>query len=104
MQNMKARNMEELSKNLKDVADSIKDGYNTGIMIPGCIWKVEGEEEPDESEKVFRFSFRGDVWIKAKNQDEATDYFESLELLSPEAIELGGEVFEDYEVEQRKAE
>lgn len=104
MQNMKARNMEELSKNLREVADSIKDGYNTGIMTPGCIWKVEGEEEPDDEEKVFRFTFKSEVWIKAKSKKEAEYYFEGLELLSPEALELGGEVSEFYEVEQCKAE
>lgn len=100
MQNMKARNMEELSKNLKEVADSIKDGYNTGIMRPGCIWKIEGEEEPDEEEKVFRFTFKSEVWIKAKSKKEAEYYFEGLELLSAKALELGGEVSEFYEVEQ----
>ena len=104
MQNMKARNMEELSKNLKEVADSIKEGYNTGIMRPGCIWKIEGEEEPDEEEKVFCFKFRSEVFIKAKSKDEAELYFEGLELLSPEAIEHGGEVSPYYEVEQCKAE
>lgn len=104
MQNMKARNMEELSKNLREVADSIKDGYNTGIMTPGCIWKVEGEDESDEEEKVFSFTFQTEVWIKAKSQKEAEEYFESLELLSPKAIELGGEVSDYYEVGQCKAE
>lgn len=104
MQNMKARNMEELSKNLKEVADSIKDGYNTGIMIPGCIWKIEGEEEPDEEEKVFRFTFKSEVWIKAKCKKEAEYYFEGLELLSERAMELGGEVSPCYEVEQCEVE
>lgn len=102
MQNMKARNMEELSKNLREVADSIKDGYSTGIMMPGCIWKIEGEEEPDEEEKVFRFTFKSEVFINAKSKDEAELYFEGLELLSPEAMELGGEVSPYYEVEQCK--
>lgn len=104
MQNMKARNMEELSKNLKEVADAINDGYSTGIMRPGCIWKIEGEEEVDDEEKVFRFTFRSEVFIKAKTEDEATEYFETLELLSQEALEHGGEVMEDYEVEQCKNE
>ena len=104
MQNMKARNMEELSKNLREVADSIKDGYNSGIMAPGCMWKVSGEEEHDEEEKVFRFTFRSEVFIKAKSKDEAELYFEGLELLAPEALELGGEVSEYYEVEQCKDE
>lgn len=104
MQNMKARNMEELSKNLREVADSIKDGYNTGIMTPGCIWKIEGEEESDNEEKVFHFTFSSDVWIKARSKKEAEEYFESIELLSSEALELGGEVSEFYEVEQCKAE
>ena len=104
MQNMKARNMEELSKNLKEVADSIKDGYNAGVMKPGCIWKVEGEEEQDDDEKVFRFTFQSEVWIKAKSKEEAEAYFESLELLSEDALELGGEVSELYEVEQCKEE
>lgn len=45
MKNMKAATMEELSKNLKDVADSIRDGYTAGVMRPGCIWKVEETEE-----------------------------------------------------------
>lgn len=101
MQNMKARNMDELSKNLKEVADSIKDGYNTGIMTPGCIWKVVGEEVDDE-EKVFRFTFKSEVLIKAQSMDEAELYFEGLELLSPEAIEHGGEVSPYYEVERCK--
>ena len=104
MQNMKARNMEELSKNLREVADSIKEGYHTGIMRPGCIWKIEGEEEPDEEEKVFRFTFKSEVLIKAKSKKEAEYYFEGLELLSSKALELGGEVSEFYEVEQCKAE
>ena len=104
MQNMKARNMEELSKNLKEVADSIKDGYNAGVMRPGCTWKVEGEEEVDNEEKVFRFTFQSEVWIKAKSKDEAELYFEGLELLSPEALELGGEVSPYYDVEKCKTE
>ena len=104
MQNMKARNMEELSKNLKEVADSIKDGYSAGVMRPGCIWKVEGEEEVDIEEKVFHFTFRADVWIKAKSKKDAESYFEGLELLSEEAIELGGDVSPYYEVEQCKDE
>ena len=98
MQNMKARNMEELSTNLKEVADSIKDGYSTGVMMPGCIWKVEGDEEPDNEEKVFSLTFQSEVRIKAKTQKEAEEFFESLELLSPEALELGGEVSKYYEV------
>mgnify|MGYP003411890592 CR=1 FL=1 len=104
MQNMKARNFEELSKNLREVADSIKDGYNAGVMRPGCIWKVEGEEEVDNEEKVFSFTFQTEVWIKARSKKEAEEYFESIELLSSEALELGGEVSEFYEVEQCKAE
>ena len=104
MQNMKARNMEELSENLKEVADAIKDGYNSGIMGQGCIWKIEGEEEVDDEEKVFRFTFKSEVWIKAKSKDEAELYFEGLDLLTPEAMELGGEVSPYYEVEQCKAE
>lgn len=104
MQNMKARNKEELSNNLKEIADSINDGYNTGIMRPGCIWKIEGEEEPDEEEKVFRFTFKSEVFIKAKCKKEAEFCFEGLELLSEEAMELGGEVPPCYEVEQCKVE
>lgn len=104
MQNMKARNMEELSDNLKEVADSIKEGYHTGIMRPGCTWKIEGEEEPDEEEKVFRFTFKSEVFIKSRSKDEAELCFEGLELLSEEAMELGGEVSPYYEVEQCKAE
>ena len=104
MNNMKARNMEELSKNLKEVADSIKDGYSTGVMVPGCIGKVEGEEENDNEEKIFSFTFQSEVCIKAKTQKEAEEYFESLELLSPEALELGGNVSEYYEVGQIKYE
>lgn len=104
MSHMKARNMEELSKNLREVADSIRDGYTVGIMRPGCIWKIEGEEEVDDEEKVFRFTFRSEVFIKAKTEDEATEYFETLELLSQEALEHCGEVMEDYEVEQCKNE
>lgn len=103
MQNMKARNMEELSKNLKEVADSIKEGYTAGVMRPGCTWKVEGEEEVDNEEKVFRFTFRSEVFIKSKSKDEAELYFEGLELLSTEALEHGGEVAPYYEVEQCKA-
>lgn len=103
MRHMKARNMEELSKNLREIADSIKDGYNTGIMTPGCIWKIEGEEDPDEEEKVFRFTFRSEVWIKAKSKKEAEYYFEGLELLSEKALELGGEVSNLYEVDQCNA-
>lgn len=102
MKNMQARNMEELAQNLKDIADSIKDGYNSGVMKPGCIWKVEGEEEKEEKEKVFRISFTGDVWIKSKSREEAIEYFESIELLSDEALELGGEVSEMYTVEEWK--
>lgn len=104
MQNMKARNMEELSKNLKEVVDAINDGYNSGIMVPGCIWKVEGEEEVDNEEKVFRFTFNSEVFIKSRSKDEAEICFEGLELLSEEAMELGGEVSPYYEVEQCKAE
>lgn len=104
MQNMKARNMEELSKNLREVADSIKDGYNTGIMRPGCIWKIEGEEERDNEEKVFRFTFRSEVYVKSTDIDEAAKYFEAMPLLSAEALEHCGEVVEVYEVEQCKAE
>lgn len=102
MHNMKARNMDELSKNLMEVADSIKEGYNTGVMRPGCIWKVEGDEEPDNEEKVFSFTFQSEVWIKAKSKELAEEYFESIELLSPEALELGGKVSESYEVGQCK--
>ena len=33
MKNMKARNMEELSNNLKEIADSIRDGYTCNCCI-----------------------------------------------------------------------
>ena len=104
MKNMKARNMEELSKNLQEIADSIKEGYKAGIMRPQCIWNVKGTEEQDEAEKerVFHFSFKADVWIKAKCLDAAVDYFESIGLLSSDALELGGEVSDEYEVEECK--
>lgn len=100
MQNMKAHNMEELSRNLREVAESLKNGYKAGIMIPGCIWKVDGEEDENNEEKVFQFTFKADVWVKAKSKSEAVEYFEELELLSPEALELGGEVSDYYEVER----
>lgn len=51
IQNMKARDMEELSKNLREVADSIRDGYTVGVMRPRCVWKVDGEVEEDNEEK-----------------------------------------------------
>lgn len=103
MRHMKARNMEELSKNLREIADSIKDGYTVGVMRPGCIWKVDGEVEEDNEEKVFQITFKSDVWIKSKSKKEAVEYFESLELLSPEALELGGEVSDYYEIDQCNA-
>lgn len=108
MQNMKAHNIEELSDNLKEVADSIKEGYHAGIMSPRCIWKIEGEEEHDEEEKVFRIKFKpevlsnAEVFIRAKSKKEAEHYFENLELLRAKALELGREVLELYEVEQCK--
>ena len=80
MQNMKARNMEELSENLKEVADSIKEGYHTGMMRPGCTWKIEGEEEPDEEEKVFRFTFKSEVFIKSRSKDEAEEKYQELKV------------------------
>ena len=102
MQNMTAPSMDELSKNLNDIADSIKDGYSAGVMRPGCIWKVEGEEEKDNEEKVFRITFRSEVYVKSTDIDAAAQYFEAMTLLSAEALEHCGEVVEVYEVEQCK--
>ena len=102
MQNMKGKTMVELAKNLKEVAESIAEGFNAGVMVPGCIWKVEGDEEVDETEKQYRFTFQTEVLIKAKSEEEASLYFEDMQLLSDDSLNHSGKVSHTYNVEQCK--